>query len=99
MDNREVEKILGLLDRVTRVDGDPWLYERVLARVRRPEEEPLSAQDRWVWALVTGILLINIAAVWLERSPGLLASPAKAFVLQYANGQEDTDLMYTPFSR
>lgn len=58
---QEVKRTFGTLDKLQRVEANPYLATRVLARWEREQEENQQPQGvwRWQWVLVAALLVIN----------------------------------------
>jgi len=98
----EVHNTLGVLDRFGRVQADPWLYERVVARMLAEKNvQPIASPgvERWVWSALCVLFVFNMAGFWRTQAPGLFDSPAEAFVQQYVHEMDQPDLLQMPFSR
>lgn len=74
----QADELLRLLDEMQRVEGDPWLYERVQARLqatRNVPNERFRMPEFVVWGAVCLLLLFNTWYLWRPQgrheSPGL----------------------------
>lgn len=76
----QAEEILRMLDDMQRVNGDPWLYERVQGRLqalKNVQERPDTARagmwkrkaDLLLWPAFCLILLLNAWLLWRPQSP------------------------------
>jgi hypothetical protein len=105
MDKQNIEKevtdIMNVLDRFGQVEADPWLYERIMARILAEKNAPIANPrvENLVWGTLCVLLVFNIAGLWSMQAPGLFASPAEALVQQYVHEMDQPDLLQMPFSR
>lgn len=63
----QTEEMLRLLDEMQRVEGDPWLYERVQARLqaaRNAQNDTFRLPDFILWGSVCLLLLFNTWYLW-----------------------------------
>jgi hypothetical protein len=105
MDKQNIEKevtdIMNVLDRFGQVEADPWLYERIMARMLAEKNAPIANPrvENLVWSTLCVLFVFNIVGFWHMQAPGLFASPAEALVQQYVHEMDQTDLLQMPFSR
>lgn len=59
---QEARRTLEMLDQLQRVESNPYLNTRILARWQREQESSVKISNAWKWqlALVAVLLLINL---------------------------------------
>ncbi|MBX2871790.1 MAG: hypothetical protein KTR30_06820 [Saprospiraceae bacterium] len=73
----EIERTLGTVDEIGRVDGNPYLYTRIKERRRQPQAQRGNKLGAiWGVALAALLFLINISSVFVYYQKSLQADQA-----------------------
>lgn len=69
-----------ILKKIREVDAPPFLLTRIWERIHTPDDEPVSVQWKWGFALTgLAVLVLNIAIV-LKTTPGQTISQLDSLV-------------------
>jgi hypothetical protein len=84
----EARKTLGLIDQLDRVEGNPYLYTRLQARMQREDKR---LRIRWAIQLAVLLLLVagNIYAVSLKMQETQTTDPLETLADEYGLEQEE----------
>lgn len=99
---KKVEETLNIMDKARRVEGNPYLYTRIKARIEEKEKEPEFVRQKalvplFQLAAVALLLLLNIAFAWgqiRDYRQEKQASFEEGLAREYGPGFDDPDLYY-----
>lgn len=91
----EVERTLGAVDDIQRVDGNPYLYTRIQERMQQQKPAPMAGSfSSWRMALATLLLVANISSAYFYYQKSVQANQAvgiEAIASEYGlDAQEST---------
>lgn len=90
----EVERTLGAVDDIQRVDGNPYLYTRIQERMRQQKPTAVAGTvSSWRMALATLLFVANIGSAYFYYQKSIQANQAvgiEAIASEYGLDTEES---------